>query len=85
MGLRQQRVGVENDRQAVLAGANDHDLRIGRLREPQSGFDALPAQVGIRNALADRLLEGGYAVGLDLFALRLLGFALDPESVFWIR
>src|SRR4029077_14745036 len=51
------------------------------LREPQSGVNAAPAQVGIRNALADRLLEGGYAVGLNLFAFRLLGFALDPESV----
>src|SRR4029077_6580958 len=51
------------------------------LREPQSGVNAAPAQVGIRNALADRLLEGGYAVGLDLFALRLLGFTLDPEFV----
>ena len=33
-------------------------------------------------SLADRLLEDGYAVGLDLFAFRLLGFALDPKFVF---
>jgi hypothetical protein len=38
-----------------------------------------PAQVGIRNY---RLLEDGYAAGLDLFAFRLLGFALDPKFVF---
>ena len=37
---------------------------------------------GIRNPLAHRLLERGDAVGLDLFALRFLGFALDPEFVF---
>src|SRR4029077_3492786 len=81
LGRRHQRVGVENDRQAVLAGADDHDLRIGRLRELKSDVDAAPAQVGIGNALADRLLEGRNAVCLNLFAFRLLGFTLDPEFV----
>ena len=43
-------------------------FEFGGLGERKRGLDAAPTQVRIRNPLADRLLEGGYAVGLDLFA-----------------
>ena len=53
----------------------------GGLRERKRGLDATPTQVRIRNPLADRPLEGGYAIRLDLLAFRFLCFALDPEFV----
>jgi hypothetical protein len=37
--------------------ANHNDLRIGGLRELKRSLNAAPAQIGIRNALADDLLE----------------------------
>ena len=40
-----------------------------RQREFKRRLDAAPAQIRFGNSLADRVLEGGYAVGLDLFAL----------------
>ena len=40
---------AENDRQAVFAVADDHDLGIRGLRERKRSLDAAPAQVRIRN------------------------------------
>ena len=73
---------AENERQAILVGAEDDDFRIGRLRQRQRRLDAAPAQIRVRNALADGALKGGDAVGLDLLALGFLRFALDAEFVF---
>ncbi len=75
---------AENDRQAVLARADDHDLGVGRLRQHQRRLDAAPAQIGFRNPLADRFLERGDAVRLDLFALGFLGFTLTRNLYSWI-
>ena len=78
---RDRRVDVaEDDRQAVLAAADDHDLGVGRLRELQRRFDAAPAHIGIRNALGHGLLEVADAVRLDLLALRFLLLAVDAEA-----
>ena len=53
-----------------------------RLRERQRRLDAAPAQIGIGNALADRLLERRNAVRLDLLALRFFGLAHDAMAIF---
>jgi hypothetical protein len=71
----------QDDRQAVLAAADDHDLGVGRLRKLKRGFDAAPAHVGIGNALRHRLLEVADAVRLDRLALGFLFLALDAVGV----
>src|SRR5205085_5763820 len=79
---RDRRVYVaENDRQAILAAADDHDLGVRRLRKLKRRFDAAPADIRIRNALGHGLLEVPNAVGFDLLALRLFLFAFDAETV----
>jgi hypothetical protein len=47
--------------------ANHNDLRIG-LRELKRSLNAAPAQIGIRNALADDLLELRSKEGLEFTA-----------------
>src|SRR5262249_18700393 len=80
-GLRRIRI-AEDDRQAVLAAADDDDLRIWGLRKLECRLDAAPAQVGIRYALAHDLLKCAYPFRLDLLALRLPSFPLDSKFVF---
>ena len=48
---------AENDRQAVLAAADDDDLGIWRLCELKRGFDSAPANIGVGDALAHDLLK----------------------------
>src|SRR5215813_2436357 len=73
---------AKNDRQAVFAAADDDDFRIRGLRKLKRRVDAAPAQVGLRDALADGLLKIAYALCLDLLALRLSFFALDAKLIF---
>jgi len=52
------------------------------LRKLKRCLDAAPAQVGLRDALADDLLKIANAFCLDLLAFRLSFFALDPKLIF---
>jgi hypothetical protein len=82
--LRRRRIHVaENKRQAVFGAANDHDLGIRGLGELKRRLDAAPAQVQIRDPLADDHLELAYAFGFDLLAFKLPLLALDAEFVFF--
>src|SRR6476646_10006250 len=82
-GRRRQLCIAKNDRQPVLAAADDDDLRIPRLRQLKRCFDAAPTQIRFRNALADGLLEIANAFCLDPLAFRFSFFALDPKLIFF--
>jgi len=73
---------AKDDRQTVFAIADDDCFRIRGLRKLKRRLDAAPAQIGIRDALADGLLKIAYAFCLDLLALRLSFFALDAKLIF---
>lgn len=59
---------AKDDGQSVFIAADDHDFRIRGLSQCESGFDATPAQIRIRDALTDSFLERGDAIGLNLLA-----------------
>src|SRR5262249_45356009 len=73
---------AKDDRQTVFAAPDDDRFRIRGLRKLKRRLDAAPAQIGIRNALADGLLKIAYAFRLDLLAFRLAFFAFDPKFIF---
>ena len=72
---------AQNDRQSVPAGADNYDLRVGRLRKLKCRLDAPPLQVGVGDPLADDLLKFVYAFRLDLLSLGLPYLARNPEFV----
>src|SRR5215471_17482028 len=82
LGQRRLRIHIaEDNRHAVLATADDDDLRIGRLSELKSRLNTAPTQVRIRDPLTDELLEVTDAFSLDLLALRLFSFAHHAKYI----
>src|SRR5215831_5893855 len=79
---RQRTCIAKDDRQTVFAAPDDDRFCIRGLRKLKRRLDAAPAQIGIRNALADSLLKIAYAFCLDLLAFRLAFLTLDPKFIF---
>src|SRR4051812_43706986 len=62
----------KHQRQPILRVADDHDLRVLRIRELFGRFDAFPRQQLRRDARAHRLLEVADAFCLDALTVRFL-------------
>src|SRR6516165_1674167 len=72
---------AQDDWQPVLAAADDHDLRVVGLRELKRSFDAPPSQIGVRDPVADGLLEFTNTFCFDRLSLRLSSLAFDAKLI----